>query len=159
MDAGKNYPQQLKKQMKDTHDVRAECGQGRQREQKKEKTSQIFSYISSLPSVYTKHLQSKLKHQQLSVLSRKSNHDWVALLLPQQYKYDCCHISAVHTFSHLILKTSASKWDECQYYFNFTNKETELKYMPKTAQLVTDRIGTENTNLLTPELIFFTTML
>ena len=47
----------LKKQMKDIHDVRAECGQGRQREQKKrKKTPQIFSCISSLPNVYTRHL-------------------------------------------------------------------------------------------------------
>ena len=114
MDAGNNYPQQLKKQMKDTHGVRAECGQGRQREQKKrKKTTQIFSCITSLPNVYIRHLQSKLKHQQLSVLSSKSNHDWVGLLLPYQHKYDCYHISAFGTFSHLILKTSASKWDKC----------------------------------------------
>ena len=49
MDAGNNYPQQLKKQIKDTHGVRAECGQGRQREQKKEKRLLRFSPVS-LPS-------------------------------------------------------------------------------------------------------------
>lgn len=49
------------------------------------RTSQIFSWIFSLPNVYISYVQNKLKHQQLSgqaLLSPKSNHGWVALLLP-----------------------------------------------------------------------------